>query len=402
MSSSPESEMQSQWSNPGDILSLLLLIGGDIVQKALAQFVGFYIRPFKKGPRILLTPVAFSFGWVAYSFNSLMSIVGDNHLMPDDPDHSAILINCSNAYTRTNQSWILGRILRDHEATHEVDLSTESIRIDIFVATGADDKPDIDTKWILSWVVILVQQVLAAVPWIKYGDWTILMVTLSGTLAALVAGMLPQWIDEKWSTRRITKRKIVALTQGNGHHNVMVFINDEKRGPGPDIEALAGGVKASRSETRWISAVLSVFWVLLLITVSGLKAHSWFLIGVGGIGMLQNLYLAGASRTPGAFNIHLEPYDPPTIIGRRLPKRPPKVPLADLVRPGEQFQPLTQVGGVMGALMALENLLPHAGASLVPVFFPGMLKHEPERLKFQWEKDFWEQALSEDKEIVGI
>ena len=120
--STPDSEMQSQWSNPGDILSLLLLIGGDIVQKALAQFVGVYIRPFKKGPRILLTPVAFSFGWVAYSFNTLMSIVGENHLMPDAPDHPSILINCNNAYTRTNQSWILGRILRDHEASHEVDL----------------------------------------------------------------------------------------------------------------------------------------------------------------------------------------------------------------------------------------------------------------------------------------
>ena len=398
MSSSPDSEMQSQWSNPGDILSLLLLIGGDIVQKALAQFVGVYIQPFKRGPRILLTPVAFSFGWVAYSFNSLMSIVGDNHLMPDAPDHPSIVINCSNAYTRTNQSWILGRILRDHEASHEVDLKSESIRIDIFVATGVDERPDIDAKWILSWVVILVQQILAAVPWILYWDWTILMVTLSGTLAALVAGMLPQWIDEKWSTRKIDKRKIVALTRGNGHHHVMLLINDEKRPPGPDIEALAGGGERSRSETRWICGILSVFWVLLLITVSGLKAHSWFLIGVGGIGMLQNVYLAGASRTPGAFNLHLEPYEPcPVIIGYRL-KKPPKVPLSELVRPGEKFKPLTQVGGVMGALMALEDLFPQVGASLVSVFFPGTIKYEPGRFKFQWEKDYWEQALREDRE----
>ena len=259
-----------------------------------------------------------------------------------------------------------------------------------------DDKPDIDAKWVLSWLVILVQQILAAVPWIKYGDWTILMVTLGGTLAALVAGMLPQWIDEKWSTRRINRRKIVALTRGNGHHHVMVFINDKNRPPGPDIEALAGGGDTSRPETRWICGILCVFWVLLLITVSGLHAHSWFLIGVGGIGMLQNVYLAGASRTPQAFNIHVKPNDPPTIVGRRLPKKPPKVPLSELVRPEEQFQPLTHVGGVMGALMALENILPRAGASLLPVFFPGTLKYEPERLKFQWEKDFWEQALGQE------
>ena len=34
-----ENTFKSQWSNPGDILSLLLLIGGDIVQKAIAQLV---------------------------------------------------------------------------------------------------------------------------------------------------------------------------------------------------------------------------------------------------------------------------------------------------------------------------------------------------------------------------
>ncbi|RYP82884.1 hypothetical protein DL770_005491 [Monosporascus sp. CRB-9-2] len=37
-------ELQSQWANPGDILTLLLLIGGDIVQKAIAQLVGYKVR----------------------------------------------------------------------------------------------------------------------------------------------------------------------------------------------------------------------------------------------------------------------------------------------------------------------------------------------------------------------
>ncbi|RYP27936.1 hypothetical protein DL767_007463 [Monosporascus sp. MG133] len=37
-------ELQGQWANPADILSLLLLIGGDIVQKAIAQLVGYKVR----------------------------------------------------------------------------------------------------------------------------------------------------------------------------------------------------------------------------------------------------------------------------------------------------------------------------------------------------------------------
>ncbi|EEB99951.1 hypothetical protein MPER_00236, partial [Moniliophthora perniciosa FA553] len=59
------------WKNPSDTLSILLIIGGDVVLKALAQLSG------RK-----LVPVAFSFGWVAYSFNTLMSIFGDGRLMP--------------------------------------------------------------------------------------------------------------------------------------------------------------------------------------------------------------------------------------------------------------------------------------------------------------------------------
>lgn len=48
---SPAREFRSQWTNPGDVFSLLLILGGDIVGLALAQLVGSYF-----------TPVAFSFG----------------------------------------------------------------------------------------------------------------------------------------------------------------------------------------------------------------------------------------------------------------------------------------------------------------------------------------------------
>ncbi len=47
----PSSEFWSQWKNPGDVFSVLLLLGGDVVARALAQLSGSS-----------LTPVAFSFG----------------------------------------------------------------------------------------------------------------------------------------------------------------------------------------------------------------------------------------------------------------------------------------------------------------------------------------------------
>jgi hypothetical protein len=58
-----------QWHNPGDILSLLLILGPDIVKTAVGQLAG----------RIVV-PVAFSFGWVAYSVSALLSSIGGAYI----------------------------------------------------------------------------------------------------------------------------------------------------------------------------------------------------------------------------------------------------------------------------------------------------------------------------------
>lgn len=48
---SPFDELREQWIQPSDVFSVLLLLGGDVVSRALAQLAG--------GP---ITPVTFSFG----------------------------------------------------------------------------------------------------------------------------------------------------------------------------------------------------------------------------------------------------------------------------------------------------------------------------------------------------
>ena len=47
----PSHDFSVQWKNPGDVFSILLILGGDVVARALAQLVGSRV-----------TPVAFSFG----------------------------------------------------------------------------------------------------------------------------------------------------------------------------------------------------------------------------------------------------------------------------------------------------------------------------------------------------
>lgn len=47
----PSDEFSQQWTNPGDVFSVLLILGGDVVARALAQLAASPV-----------TPVAISFG----------------------------------------------------------------------------------------------------------------------------------------------------------------------------------------------------------------------------------------------------------------------------------------------------------------------------------------------------
>jgi hypothetical protein len=404
--------LRAQWQHPGDILSLLLLVGGDVVQKALAQLVGVSFRPFARGPNIYVTPVAFSFGWVAYAFSSLMSIFGDGRLMPD-PDTSILVLNCDNGYLRNNNSWVLGRLIRDHEASVDVAAASAprdasrnprnvSLKIDVFIAesVGDNQEPTIRKAWFMSWVVIIVQHGLAAVPWAMHDDWAILMVTICGTVFALVTGALPQWTDEKWAGGRLHRKKTMALTRGNGHQYAMVIISDEHSW---DLEGMSSARLKMRPETRWVYLALAAFWTALLITVSGLKDYSWFLIGIGGLGTLQNIYVAAAAVKPEELNIRLQPHpDRSTITGYQMDRAGKRDLRARDSESSDEEQDDSflrnvveepNVSDVMGALMELEKLIPKVGAALLTVFFPGGVKYEPARLYSNGEKKFWKSAF---------
>ena len=82
--------------DPGDIFTILMIIGGDVVQVAIAQLCA--------GPIPFLTPVVFSFGWVGYVVSAMLSAVGDNRLMPN-PEVDCCVINAKNGYNRSNYSW---------------------------------------------------------------------------------------------------------------------------------------------------------------------------------------------------------------------------------------------------------------------------------------------------------
>jgi hypothetical protein len=327
--------LSQQWISPSDILAVLLLIGGNIIHMALAQLSGSHI-----------VPVAFSFGWASYAFSALMSAVGDRKLMPT-PDFSSLVVDAQSGDIRTNNSWVLGRILRDMEM-HVVKRSGWTLWVRVYVASDPKAKQRgglvrsliRDWVWTMGVVTIFVQLAIAVIPWVLYGNWSIFLVTAAGTAMALVCGAIPQWRAEKWACRTDSKRT-VALTRGTGSRLVAVIIGN---GVGLNLGDLAIGRVILVRGTRVISAVLALLWLALLCTVPGVKNDTWYLMGIGLLGMIQNVSAAGASRAPEDFNMPLE------------------------------FCAEFAEKNVMKTLQKLETEYPGVGASLLRVFFPFELR----------------------------
>jgi hypothetical protein len=140
-------------------------------------------------------------GWVAYSINALVSAVGENKLMPL-PDCQYIVINGKSGYSRSNSSWILGRMVRDYKswmgsdvdkkvsevidekweelkAEAEVNKKSEpqrprqvGLRVSIYAsARGAKvGEPVYDSAYIYGFAVAIVQLGIASIPCAVYGD----------------------------------------------------------------------------------------------------------------------------------------------------------------------------------------------------------------------------------------
>ncbi|CAL1698118.1 unnamed protein product [Somion occarium] len=282
-----------QWQNPQDILSILTIIGADIVQRAVAQLAG---HPY------YFTPVAFSFGWVGYALNALLAIMGEGKLMPP-ADCDCILVNATTQYSKQNKSWVLGRLVRDLEKN----ATKPGLTVTFYkTSSGNQGIPSMDWVYYSGVIVIVAQLGISVIPGVLYEDWTILMVTAIGTLLSILGGALPKWKKEKWSCRKMKKndKAVICLTRGNGYNDVFVIISE---GEGHlRLEDLANARDVPVSGTFALALVLCICQALLLLTVAGLKNNAWFLLLIGSLGIVQNGVAAGVRRAPGTTGIHLE------------------------------------------------------------------------------------------------
>ena len=328
----------------------------------------------------------FSSGWVAYAVTAVVSVIGENKLMPL-PDCACKVINGKSGCIRDNTSWIIGRIVRDFESwmddgrpdrpvktklenmiksrwdyevanannkqdgsgSHVKKPMQASLCVSVYKAGPAKKgNPGYDSVYYIGFATTIFQLGIAAIPAGVFGDWSIFLVTIAGIFLSFATGALPQWSKEKWACREDSSQNFV-LTRGNGSQHAIIILGD---GKGPDLEDLAAGQTNVDTAAGWFTRLsvttLATLWILLLITAAGIKQNTWFLLAIGGVGILQNIFVAGWKRTPAAYGIPLT--------------------LVEIV--GEDK--------VMDTLFAVEEKYPFVGASMVATFFPGKLRGNEE------------------------
>ena len=329
----PGAEFQQQWLLPKDMLSVLMILGDSLVHAAIAQSVGY---------KFALVP--FSFGWVGYAFRALTYGIGKGRMLPE-PDWPALLVNIKSGYARDNSSWVLGRLLRDSECGESFEPSDSTKPpFKVIVHKCAPGLPDPSKDWVYisGAVAITLQFSIALIPWALFGDWAIFLIVALGTFLALVQTNLPEWKAEKWDAR-VRQQKSVALLRGNGTRHVIVLVGDMI---GLDLEDLAGSMRTPTKKEGRYPIILACGWLLLLFNICGLQRHTWYMMGVGIVGIIHNCLVAGAPRDHSALGIETKKLD--TFEG-----------------------PTT-----MNVLKELDMKYPRAGYALLPIFFPGFIREE--------------------------
>ncbi|GIJ91899.1 hypothetical protein Asppvi_010874 [Aspergillus pseudoviridinutans] len=312
-------QLKTQWTTPSDVFSILLILGGDVVARALAMLAGGGF-----------TPVAFSFGWVTYAISAL----GQDRLMVQDADTQCRVINARTGVTRDNTSWVLGRIMRDFEYWKDRQTSNKlhtlidhkwsvmrqrnpdarrpkfaGLVVSVYKPSETQP-PGIPVRDGLYWsgaVVLILQLSIAAIPCGLFGDWGILMITAVGIILSLITGSLPAWAREKWPCRRDSEDGYI-LTGGYGNQHAIIILGN---GHGLNLEDLAVGGGNDMEDIQGLGTTVAMFllavsWVSLLITASALKTNSLFLLAIGSVGMIHKSYMSRWSRRPENYGIPLE------------------------------------------------------------------------------------------------
>ncbi|KAG0647080.1 hypothetical protein D0Z07_7049 [Hyphodiscus hymeniophilus] len=338
------------------------------------------------------------YGWVVFAVKSALSALAGNSLVPE-ADTKCLVTNGKSGFSRDNTGWVLGRILRDfnrwmdphvRECIRSIidqrwrieqgkaesrspgsgkDL-TKPNRTGLCVAVYEAGPPLIgssgrDTLYYASFGVSVIQLGIAAIPLAIFGDWSVFVITASGTMLSFTTCSLTQWRKEKWACRTGSEKKML-LTEGNGSQFAILILGC---GRGLDLEDLCVGRGAQMTVRSQLQiTILAALWITLLITATGIRQNTWYLFAVCAIGIFQNIYAALTWRKPEAYGI-------------------PQV-----------FREVIGEVKVMDTLFKLEDRYPFVGRSMLDIFFPGQLRVDE---KMRWEA-FLDSAKERERALNSI
>ena len=188
-----------------------------------------------------------------------------------------------------------------------------------------------------AWAMIVTQWIVALLPLIIDHEASTFLLTVAGTCLALAFGSRSRWRREKWCDRAKSSQDF-CLLEGNGGQHVMVVRGN---GVGRHFEDLAGGQVLKGTHTAACTLIFAISWIALLIVMAREEGQTWYLMIVMGLGILQNIIVAGAPRPPSAFRFYLK--------NRKT----------------------FHDDSVRNTLCQAEKEIENLGLSLRPIFFPG-------------------------------
>ena len=179
--------------------------------------------------------------------------------------------------------------------------------------------------------------------------------TVVGILLSVCTGSLRAWRKEKFSCREGSTESYV-LTRGNGHKHVFV-VRGAERGLGLVLDDLAGAVPKASKKSRLLCGLSAFLWIAFLITAGGLDDQTWYLLGVGTVGMIHNAFVAGKRRSPESHGMPLSELREPILGKATVEGRRPKI---------------------MEILYQVEEKYPGVGLAVLPEFFQDSSLREEE------------------------
>ena len=157
---------------------------------------------------------------------------------------------------------------------------------------GKSGRPTRDRVWCAGYVVVIVGLIVAAILYIIWQAWEIFIITLCGMMLVFISASLLQGRLERYSCQEKSNLLTILTKRNRAQHAIVIQGNS----CGLHLEDLAGAtaVNVKSQITRPAIAVLSSPLVALLITVSGVKENTWFLVTVGNKAMIFTVVIADA------------------------------------------------------------------------------------------------------------